>query len=157
MPLPVHIRVATHADVEAMVELQRESGRPAHPEPLRRAIEDVGRLVVVALAGSEVAGWAKTHRFDDDDGPALAGEYLGGVEVSVDWRRRGVATALTDARLRWIAARADRAWYVVNASNGASLELHRRFGFVEVARAPSFHGTTFTGGCGVLLRADLSG
>jgi len=42
-------------------------------------------------------------------------------------------------------------WSVVNARNGASLDLHARHGFVEVARAAAFAGITFTGGTGLLL------
>ncbi|MFV2145274.1 hypothetical protein [Isoptericola sp. G70] len=62
-----------------------------------------------------------------------------------------------EARIAWIAERADRAFYVVNARNAASVALHERWGFREVARAAAFHGVTFAGGAGVLLAADVSG
>lgn len=43
---------------------------------------------------------------------------------------------------------------VVNATNGASIALHERHGFREVARGATFAGITFTGGTGVLLSDD---
>lgn len=45
------------------------------------------------------------------------------------------------------------AYYVVNATNLASIALHRRCGFLEIARAASFHTVGFNGGVGLLLRA----
>ncbi|MBT2586917.1 GNAT family N-acetyltransferase [Arthrobacter sp. ISL-95] len=113
----------------------------------RRAGEGIGR------GGSSVVGWAKTHLWDYGDGPALPGHYLGGVTVRPDFRRRGIAAELTGARVQWIWERAEVAWFVVNASNHASLTLHRGFGFQEVARGPAFHSVRFDGGEGVLLRA----
>ena len=95
----------------------------------------------------------KPHCWDYADGPALSGHYLGGVTVRPDFRRLGVASELTGARMAWIWERADHAWYVVNALNEASLALHRRWGFREVARGPGFHTVTFDGGEGVLLQA----
>jgi aminoglycoside 6'-N-acetyltransferase I len=161
------IRPADPTDVPGILAADLESGRSA-PADARRftigigaAIADPARLVVVAEAqdalnadgGSGVVGWAKTHYWDYADGLALPGHYLGGVTVLPDSRRQGIATALSCARLQWIWERADRAWYVVNARNEASLALHRKWGFREVARAPAFHSVTFDGGEGVLLRA----
>ena len=39
------------------------------------------------------------------------------------------------------------------AEVGASIELHERLGFTEIARAGKFHDTTFDGGVGILFRA----
>ncbi len=71
------------------------------------------------------------------------------------FRRRGIGHALTVARLRWLSERTTRVYYVANARNEASLALHARLGFEELARGPSFHGFTFEGGEGVLCRAIL--
>ncbi|WP_343320448.1 hypothetical protein AAFM46_12870 [Arthrobacter sp. TMP15] len=68
-------------------------------------------------------------------------------------RRHGIARALTQARLDWSWERADSAWYIVDLSNRASIELHCQWGFAEVARAEKFHTTSFTGGVGLLLQA----
>ena len=57
--------------------------------------------------------------------------------VDPAWRGRGIATALTWARLRWIFARADEAFYVAGADNIASLHLHAALGFQEMKRLES--------------------
>lgn len=155
-PGQVAVRRALPGDLTAMLALQEQGGRSSDARSLEAAVDDGGRIVVVAHVGDNLVGWAKTHHFPEGDGMAPAGEYLGGVEVARDWRRRGIATVLTDERMKWIARRAQTAWYVVNANNPASIALHRRWGFMEVTRAPSFHGTTFTGGVGLLLRAGLA-
>lgn len=147
------LRPATLDDVVGIHDVQRSAGQVVQdPVALKVAILDVNRLVVVAVEKESVVGWAKTHHWDYDDGSAPAGHYLGGVTVSPRWRRQGVGTALTDARLEWIWQRALEAWYVTNVRNLASIELHRRRGFEVVARAPQFHTTSFDDGVGTLWR-----
>jgi ribosomal protein S18 acetylase RimI-like enzyme len=83
------------------------------------------------------------------------GWFLLGVMVADDWRRRGIGRAMTLPRLRWIAERADAAYYFTNASNQASIDLHRELGFIEIDpdfRAP---GASFDGGRVILFRLDL--
>jgi len=63
-----------------------------------------------------------------------AGCYLSGVLVDPAWRRHGIGTALTWARLRWVFARADEAFYVAGADNIASFRLHAALGFQELKR-----------------------
>lgn len=161
------IRPAVDADVPGIVAVDIAAGRtdPINARQLSAnigaALADAARLVVVAEApalmaaggGAAVVGWAKTHYWDFADGPAPDGHYLAGVTVLPDFRRKGLAAELTATRLEWIWDRADRAWYVVNARNRASLALHARWGFREVARGPSFHSVMFDGGEGVLLTA----
>ncbi|MDR6988510.1 ribosomal protein S18 acetylase RimI-like enzyme [Paenarthrobacter nitroguajacolicus] len=161
------IRPAVAADLPGIGAVDLAAARsssadaPRFAESVRVAIADPARLVLVAETpgdngmdgGSAVVGWAKTHYWDYGDGQAPAGHYLGGVTVLPDFRRRGLATELTAGRLDWIWARAESAWYVVNARNEASLALHRAWGFREVARGPAFHTVTFDGGEGVLLTA----
>jgi aminoglycoside 6'-N-acetyltransferase I len=50
---------------------------------------------------------------------------------------RGIATALTRARLRWAFARTGTVFYVTGADNIASLHLHAALGFQEVKRFDS--------------------
>lgn len=135
-----HVRAATGSDIAGIAEVEVAAGRLAEAQtlqfaaPLRGAMSDPLRLVLVAEAqpqpgaagGAAVVGWAKTHHWNHADGPAPAGHYLGGLTVLPGFRRRGVAIQLTDARLAWIWERDASAWYVVNARNRASLELHRR-------------------------------
>ncbi|KUM35590.1 GNAT family N-acetyltransferase [Arthrobacter sp. EpRS71] len=161
------IRPAIEADVPGIVALDLAASRlsaataDAFAAKIGAAISDSARFVLVAEiqanvtteGRSGVVGWAKTHHWNCPDGPAPSGHYLGGVTVLPEFRRRGVATKLTEARLRWIWERADRSWYVVNARNQASLALHSKWGFREVARGPRFHTVKFDGGEGVLLSA----
>lgn len=150
----LEVRAAGLSDIAAMISINRESGRPPLSlAAMEAAVIDSNRHVVVASIDGTVIGWGKTHHWDYSDGPAPSGHYLGGVTVLPAWRRCGVGAALTDARLRWIWTRAAEAWYVVNAGNLASIELHRRWNFTEVARGPKFHTTAFTGDLGILMRA----
>ncbi len=148
------IRLADGGDLPAIFAINRDSERPsASLEAMAESLVNPQRHWVVAVAEGEIVGWAKTHYWDCVDDPAPAGHYLGGITVHPQWRRRGVGTALTSVRLDWIWARAIDAWYVVNERNHASIELHRGWGFEEVARASAFHATTFTGGVGLLMHA----
>lgn len=162
-PAQVRLRPATAEDIDAILRIEVVSGRvesPAgHADGYRRAIDDPDRSVPVAeiddAGGLAIVGWAKTHHHVDAAFPAPPGHYLGGITVDPGWRRRGVGTALTGARLRWISARADEAFYVVNVRNRASIDLHRRWGFIEVLRAPTLLDAVFDGGVGLLMRAAL--
>jgi aminoglycoside 6'-N-acetyltransferase I len=151
--LAVEIRPAVLGDVPRILELQERAGR-AVPEfgAMVRALADEQRLTVAAWTDGVMTGWGKTHYWAGADAPAPAGHYLGGVTVDPSFRRRGIGTALTQARLDWIWQRAGDAWYVVNVDNRASIDLHSRWGFVEVARAARFHTTEFAGGVGLLMR-----
>lgn len=150
----IGIREADPADLPAIEQIQRDAGLlQSDRARLEAAIADPDRLFVVAEVDGRVAGWAKTHYWPDGDSVAPAGHYLGGLTVAPPLRRCGVGGALTVARLEWIRQRAPEAWYVTNPRNNASIELHRRHGFEEVARASRFHTTTFDGGVGILWRA----
>ncbi|GAA5197120.1 GNAT family N-acetyltransferase [Microbacterium jejuense] len=163
-PAAISLRPATKGDIGGILRLEVVSGRAAgsvgSAEGYRRAIADPDRCVLIAEtvdAGRRLlVGWAKTHHLVEAVDPAPPGHYLGGITVDPAWRRRGIGAALTDARLQWIAARAATASYVVNARNRASIDLHRRWGFAEVLRAPRLMGVEFEGGVGLLMRADLS-
>lgn len=152
----VTVRPANVRDLDGMARVQEAAGRTSHPDAWRAALENPGRRVLVAADPvGEIVGWAQTYHHTDPEDAAPTGHYLGGVTVHPELRRRGVAVALTDARMRWIAQRADVAYYVVNPANFASIQLHRRWGFVEVLRAPQLTGVEFTGGEGILMRAPL--
>jgi aminoglycoside 6'-N-acetyltransferase I len=150
------VRTATVADLAAVERVEQAAERSVQIESVRAAILDPERVVLVAVVDGEVVGWAKTHLYPDADGPAPAGHYLGGVTVAPEHRRQGVGAALTAARLAWLAPRTAVVHYLVNAANTASIELHRRWGFREVARGRAFHRVPFAGGAGLLMAADLS-
>lgn len=166
-PLPDgSIRLSLPLDAAALAEIaqQRHGGsredheRKFAAESLAR---DSERLLLVCEAGGIAVAYARATRFEPSPGApdnvAPAGWYLGGVVVSPAHWRKGIASALTEKRLAWIAERAHEAYAFVNAQNRASLDLLARFGFRELTRDFTYPGVTFTGGAGVLLRADLRG
>lgn len=155
----VSVRAAVPADVEAVRDVQRRSpGRSATPafrDHIARAIENASSAVFIAETNAEAVGWAMTTEFANADASAPAGHYLMGITVAPEFRRRGVATRLVEARLDWIRALDDRAYYFTNVRNMPSIALHERFGFREAARGPEFHGVAFDGGSGVLFSLGL--
>lgn len=160
-PARVAVRPAVLGDVDAMQEIQRRAGRPAHPDAYRRAVENPDCCVLVAECSPQTGdpitvGWAQTYLHAAVVDAAPTGHYLGGVTVDPSWRRRGVALALTEARVQRIADRADEVFYVVNPRNLASIELHRRWCFEEVMRSSRLTGVEFSGGVGILMRASLA-
>lgn len=153
----VAVRAATSADIDAMARVQEAAGRLAHRDHWERAIANPECCLVVAedRETGTVVGWAQTHLHTEPQDAAPAGHYLGGVTVEPGWRRRGVAVALTEARMRWLTDRVDHVFYVVNPANRASIDLHHRWRFEEVLRAETLTGVEFTGGIGILMRAAL--
>ena len=104
-----------------------------------------------------MVGWAKTTFHDTAVGEAGCGDYLGGVAVLPSARRRGVGTALTEARIVWIDVRRTSSWYFTDAVNEASIALHARWGFQEVTRSAIIRNVQFTSGAGILFdRASIS-
>lgn len=102
-------------------------------------VADELRQMFVAKANGQVVGYGRVMELSAGEaGPGTpAGCYLSGVLVDPAWRGRGIATALTRARLRWAFAHADRVFYVTGADNPASLRLHGALGFQEVNRFES--------------------
>ena len=155
------IRRADEADIEQCVAIAAlaatERSDEAWRDALRRDAEHPEHLLVVAESNGAIVGYGRAALFEPGaDAPADAapgGYYLTGLLVAPEERRRGIAMALTQARLDWIGGRAADAWFFANARNAASIELHRRFGFEEVSRSFSFPGLTFEGGEGILFRA----
>ena len=126
--------------------------RTTFPEDIERP----DRLLVVAECAGEVIGYGRAVRFEPEaDAPtdiAPPGYYLMGLVVHPDHRRRGVAAALTQARLDWMSKQADEAWYFANARNAASIALHASFAFEEVTRSFSFPRVDFDRGEGILFQ-----
>jgi ribosomal protein S18 acetylase RimI-like enzyme len=159
---PIVVRVATPLDCEAIARLEQEVGRVDAVRSLDRCLRetaDADVLLLVAEGDGGPVGFARAMSWrPPPDGPpnaAPAGSYLLGLYVRAGWRRRGVGRELTIGRLRWLAARADAAYYFANARNEASIALHRQLGFTERTRDFWFPNTSFDGGEGVLFEADL--
>lgn len=97
--------------------------------------EDRRQMFIAKASGQVVAYGRVIELAGGQGGPGTpAGWYLSGVLVDPAWRRRGIATELTRARLRWAFARTRAVFYVTGADNLASLHLHAALGFREITR-----------------------
>ena len=159
-------RLAQQRDLQglAALHLERRGGLlEQHQENYRKEMREnpdwQRRLLLVAEHESALVGFGRVLHFEPPpDSPAniaLAGWYLAGVVVTPAFRRRGVGAALTRLRLEWIAARAEEAFYFVNAQNRASIALHSAFDFKELTQDFVYPGVSFMGGRGALYRATL--
>jgi ribosomal protein S18 acetylase RimI-like enzyme len=133
------IEPLTKTDVASAVQLAVRvlRVRPGdRGEQFASDITDDRRQMFVAKANGQMVAYGRvTELAADDAGPGTpAGYYLSGVLVEPALRRRGIALALTRARLRWVFARTDEVFYVAGADNVASLHLHAALGFQEVKR-----------------------
>ena len=142
------------------IALQREGGHAdAWGSRFVKALTAPDQVTLVALVEAEVVGYGSagrlTPRTSDPDAGVPDGWYLTGVVVDPAYRRRGVASRLTEARLRWLSGRTGRVWYFVSDQNPASIDLHARFGFGLVARDIRFPGVSVTGSA-LLYAIDLS-
>ena len=129
-------------DVASAVELVRRVQRVApgdRGEQFASDITDDSRQMLVAKADGQVIAYGRVAKLAAGEAApgTPAGYYLSGVLVDPAWRGRGIATALTRARLRWVFAHADEAFYVAGADNIASLHLHAALGFQEMKRLES--------------------
>ena len=167
LPAGLAIRPAREEDTDALgrISADREGGDvQTHCATFRRSLESPeagrSRLVLVAVSANDIVGFGKVRYLSEDGGAGVGaapeGWYLTGVVVDPRVRRRGVGARLTAERLTWIAERSSEAYYFANVRNRVSIELHRSFGFAEVARGAEFAGVSFAGGEGVLFRADLA-
>lgn len=142
----VQIESLTEADVAAAVELAvRVLGvKPGdRGEQFAADITGEQRQMFVAKVNGQVLAYGRILDLAAEEaGPGTpAGYYLGGVLVDPAWRGRGLATALTRARLHWAFARTGTVFYVTGADNAASLHLHAALGFHEIMRFESERST----------------
>lgn len=143
------LREARSDDLAGVAGLCRDSG--GWPWTAGMIAREPVRTVVVATVGGDLAGVAKTHHHPEADEAAPEGHYLGGIVVGRRWRRLGIGTMLTTARLDWIWERSDMAFYFANEHNAASIELHRTLGFAPIATATTFHGVAAHGQSRLIL------
>ncbi|MFJ2863538.1 GNAT family N-acetyltransferase [Kitasatospora sp. NPDC087314] len=156
-PVTAVVAEATGEDVPTLAMMQaRARGGSAGEwaDRIHRALHRERSLVITAKVSGAAVGYANAAFLPEHavDG-APAGYYLTGVTVDPDWRRRGMATLLTQRRMEWVWERGSAVWCFISARNRASLDLHRKRGFNQVTFGVSFQGIEFTGGEGWLLRA----
>ena len=163
LPDGLAIAPATDSDIDGIVRLlawregiSLERAAQTTNETLRRPRE---KLFLVARLAGRVIGFGRAELVERHPAPyehVPPGWYLVGLIIDPAHRRRGIGAALTRARLAWITQRADEAYYFANSVNRATIDLHARFEFREIARDFTFPRATFNmGGVGVLFRVDL--
>lgn len=147
------VRPARPADAEAVAAVAATRGAPGLDVAGRLPgwLGDPDRLVLVAESGGAVVGWAMVGAWGRPG--ARPGPHVSALTVHPEHRRRGAGDRLLAALTTWTWDRGEELWSIVNAGNGASLQLHRRRGFAVVEQIAEYAGVTFDGGCGVLLRA----
>ncbi|HOC13311.1 MAG TPA: GNAT family N-acetyltransferase [Propionicimonas sp.] len=101
------------------IVLQREGGHSdAWRSRLEKAPTAPDQVTLVALVETQVVGYGSARRLTPrtlkPDAAVPDGWYLTGVIVDRPSRRRGVASRLTEARLRWLSGRTGRVWYFVS-------------------------------------------
>jgi GNAT superfamily N-acetyltransferase len=160
------VREAVAEDIPALARIaaERDGGDiESHERAFRslldeRAGEGRAFLLAATLAGTPIAfGKARYFVPPAESPPNIAPEgwYLAGLVVTPRFRRRGVGARLTRARLNWLEARAPFVYSFASALNLASVALHERSGLREVTRDFVHPSAQFTGGVGILFRADL--
>ena len=166
LPLPAGLRIepATPCDAQGIALLLAER----NAIPLAEAEQSVARwlslspvdhLLLVARDRLTIVAYARVAYVKTPPDPEFhhvpAGWYLLGIVRHGNWRRQGIGEALTRERLSWIGQRTPRAYYFVNSTNRASIDLHARFGFLPVLHNFRFPQAHFSGGTGVLYSIDL--
>lgn len=143
----VVVRAATEDDLPAIRDILNEAIRtttavwtddPVDLESRRSWWQErlaAGNPVLVGVDGSEVVGFGSYLQFRSWDGYRNAVEHS--VYVRPDRRGSGVGSALVDALIAHAKAAGKHVIIGgIEGKNSASLRLHRRAGFIEVARMP---------------------
>lgn len=122
------VRIAETGDVEAVARIHAvdegvdiEAGRRRE----ERRLSSPDSLILVAELSGAVAAHGRSVRLATEGCPT--GWYLSGLVVTPEHRRRRIGRALTVARLELIAERAGEAFYVADASDRATVDLHAAF------------------------------
>jgi aminoglycoside 6'-N-acetyltransferase I len=140
----MQIREATLNDLRHVDVICDDSGRARWMPEMIAPVS--GRVVLVAIVQNEIVGIAKTHFHGESGGGAPAGHYLGGVITTPNFRRRGIGSALTRARMEWIWSRSSTLYYFANEHNTASIGMHETLGFQSIGRFAQIRGVKAGGG-----------
>ena len=141
------VRDADERDLPAILSIHNDEIRHGTAIWWREPVDLANRLAVLRTSRARSHPFLVADRDGQVEGYALAGDfrphdgYDRTVEHSVyvhpDCRRRGVAAALMASLIEAVRALGKHAMVGgIEATNAASLDLHRRFGFAEVGRMP---------------------
>jgi [ribosomal protein S18]-alanine N-acetyltransferase len=125
------IREATAADLSALLRIEQES----FSNPHWTAEDFFKHECIVAEVDSQVAGLLVAREICPPGANYPPQREILNLAVAAHFRRRGIATALMNHQL----SRTATYFLEVRESNLAAQELYRKFGFIEVARRPSYY------------------
>lgn len=151
----VDIREATTSDIPACAAMiaTHESGEVKYwQERFETDLANPRRTFLVASFNDEVVGYGHTVHHDrlvTNEESAPSGFFLSGLLVAPEFRRSGIGSKLTGARIDLLRASADRIYYYADPENEATISMHARLGF-EKFRSMTRFGKQFT-----LFRLDL--
>jgi [ribosomal protein S18]-alanine N-acetyltransferase len=129
----ITIRRLALGDLAPVMAIERRSfSAPWSLAMFGLEISKPSTIALAATSGERLVGYLVCSRYD-------AVWHLMNVGVDLDWRRRGVATAL----VRELFARADRpgARYTleVRPSNSGAVRMYERLGFRSAGRRPGYY------------------
>jgi putative acetyltransferase len=148
-PAGVTVRPAQPSDAASFLELWRSvvaEGTVVRSEQVRHGVRhyrgvfrkpwtDFG-AEIMAVSRDRVVGHLSIRR---EDAPTTSHVATLGIAVAVDWRRRGVGSALLEECLRWArSVGVHKVMLSVFPHNLPAIALYRRFGFVQEGRLVAY-------------------
>jgi ribosomal protein S18 acetylase RimI-like enzyme len=138
-PEDVLIREAIDSDIAQCSRLRADPELDDYETWHERFVSDLhnpDRRFFVAESNGAIVGYGHSVRheraLDARPDASPSGYFLSGLLVAPNRRRDGIGTRLTLARLEVLRNLTDVIYYMAEPSNEASINLHRRLGFVEV-------------------------
>ncbi|HWE83639.1 MAG TPA: N-acetyltransferase [Terracidiphilus sp.] len=137
----MHFRLNTPADFPALYAIEEVCFQP----PIRYSRLYLQRLIAsprsatwVAEEDAQIAGFTIVEWFDDPDAGRIA--YIQTIEVSPDFRRRGIASELLRRAEAFAESAAARLiWLHVESTNDAAIRLYRAHGFTRLGSEPHYY------------------
>jgi len=150
---PIKIRTAHENDVLSLACLASNIQTEQHELP-KIFEEEIAltrkrtgqRLLLVAYNHDGLIAFAGSRYYQpqsdpspyDTVNPLPEGWYLKGVSVRSDYHRQGIATKLTEMRLRWLKERTDSAYLFFDREAKVATPMYGRLGFREISRDWTF-------------------
>ncbi len=138
LPDGVAIDRAEDGDMEQLAELQMDyiteevalKGNPVNPNSEKRKMQEAVKkqIVIVARNGGEIVAKAQTNAI------GLLNIQLGGVFTKTDWRKRGLAGALTAFLAQSVRQKQMGTVLFVGKNNTSAIHAYARAGFKDTGK-----------------------
>jgi ribosomal protein S18 acetylase RimI-like enzyme len=133
------VRAANDSDIDQCARLRAnvDSGDvELWHERFASDLHNPTRRFLVADIGGTVVGYGHTVRHersaDAQRDSSPSGYFLAGLLVAPEYRRDGIGSRLTSARLEALSVETKTVFYLAEPENDATIGLHEKFGFEEV-------------------------